>query len=196
MFWIIVGVVLLSIVLCSKININFIYTYEQDKQLIIIRMRFYGIKLLNKVIDLDEVENKDLWKNPFRGKTFLENLKQVDNFVHSIIETVDTFTMTARIFLRRIQVHKLEWNTFFGTGDASSTGIIAGGIWAVKGSLIGFIDTTSHLSCKPIMSVSPHFQRKYINSKFDCIVSIRIGQAMYALIKVIRKSSLKNEVYI
>nr|GGG61592.1 hypothetical protein GCM10011398_01090 [Virgibacillus oceani] len=197
MFWVAIGVILFCLLLLiSKVNIYITFSYKQDSQLIIVRIRFYGIQLLNKVIDLDEVENKDLWKNPFKGKSFIESLKYVDSLAHSVFETIGSLTIAARTFFERMHVHRLEWNTFFGTGDVSSTGIAAGGLWTIKGSLIGFAGTISTLECEPIISVLPNFQRKFIDSKFDCIVSIRIGQAMYALIKVIRKSSLKKEVYI
>src|SRR5699024_2298296 len=84
-------------------------------------------------------------------------------------------------------------NTHIGTGDASTTGIAAGGVWITKGMIVGFISQQSNLVCRPNTTVKTYFQYKYIQTNIHCIVSIRIGQAITVFLKAMRKDAVQKE---
>ncbi|MBT2216593.1 DUF2953 domain-containing protein [Virgibacillus dakarensis] len=200
MFWIILFLFIFGsgiLLLFSRVYISFSLEYSDDKPISIVYVRLYGIRFLKRKIDLSELGTADVWKDQLANKSFKEKLEVIHQVMQSFFDIVSDTMMAMRIFLDKLSIHKIEWYSRFGTGEASTTGLAAGGLWTIKGALIGLVDHLSHVHCLPNIDVQPDFQSKYIYSKFDCMVSIRIGQAIHALIKVIRKSSFrKREVLI
>jgi hypothetical protein len=98
--------------------------------------------------------------------------------------------------IKSISFHELKWITHFGTGDASSTGALAGGLWAIKGTMIGFLFEQTEWRVQPKISVTPHFQQRGLYSEVDCIITIRLGKAIRTARRVMRNLKVKKEVYI
>ncbi|MEN1968206.1 DUF2953 domain-containing protein [Lentibacillus sp. N15] len=200
MVWIVIGlllVFLLIILLCSKVYITFSLSYGKQKQITAIQLRLYGIRLFTKKVNLADLESSKQWEKQFSGKTINEKLKLVQHLLRDFLAIMHDTTMAVRIIIAKMTIHRLEWRSCIGTGDASTTGVATGGGWAIKGMVIGYLDHWSQLNCSPNLAVTPEFNRKYVFTKLDCMVSIRIGQAIHALIKVIRKSAIrKREVLI
>ncbi|MGY0693061.1 DUF2953 domain-containing protein [Virgibacillus sp. FSP13] len=195
MIWIIISlfIIICIVLILSKIYIIVSLEYLEDKQILHAYIKLYGIRIFKRRIDLSKLDTSNSWENTFKDKNFKESLEYIYHVTENFFEMVNDIAMATRIFLNRLSVHKLEWYTNFGTGEASGTGLAAGGIWTVKGYMIGLLDNLSQLKCTPDLQVTPYFQGKFIYSKFDCMVSIRIGQAIHALIKVIRKSSFRKK---
>ncbi|WP_174614047.1 DUF2953 domain-containing protein [Virgibacillus ihumii] len=114
----------------------------------------------------------------------------------NLIHIVKAYRDAATILLKRFTFQRFYWKTEFGTGKADGTGLATGGIWASKGFLTGYFANKSTFKSEPSISVIPYFNRKCFRSELECIVSIRVGQAMYALLKVIRKIPFKKEAVI
>lgn len=191
--WILFGLILITLfLLFSRIYFTCHFTYTQHKQVILIGVYFYRLRLLQREINLNSNEESailDIWK----GKDFLEGLHDLQNECRNIIDEIrDLRTLTA-LFLKKVKIIELNWHTHVGTGEASKTGLATGSVWIIKGLLIGFISKQSNLNCQPNTSVQPYFQFKYIQSTVDCIVSIKIGQAIYVFLKATRKISSKQE---
>ncbi|WP_164668357.1 DUF2953 domain-containing protein [Virgibacillus doumboii] len=188
MIWLLLGFILIIILLLfSKVKVKSAFFLNQQQQTITINIYFYRLRLIRRCIDLSETdEDKSI-------REALEFLHQIsNNFVQKIKDMNDIFT----ILFRRIHFHQLNWRTHVGTGEASMAGVASGGIWAIKGMLIGVLAEKSNFDCEPSLTVTPLFNHRQFQSEFDCIVSIRIGQAMYALLKVIRKFPVKKEAII
>ncbi|RIU89706.1 DUF2953 domain-containing protein [Oceanobacillus picturae] len=97
--------------------------------------------------------------------------------------------------LKRVRFHKLVWHTEGGTGDAGSTGLVAGGVWSIKGAIICYLVQHSQMKCKPVIQVVPHFQQPCFYTKVECIASLRIGQAIYALVLMLKNTVIKGESF-
>lgn len=89
--------------------------------------------------------------------------------------------------LDRIVIHKIDWTTYFGTGEASSTGIITGAIQALTETLKVALNSYSHLLCRPALFVVPIYQQKCFKSELHCMFSIRLAKAMFIIIHIFLK---------
>ncbi|WP_373893077.1 DUF2953 domain-containing protein [Virgibacillus natechei] len=192
MLWILLGVALalfILILLFSRITLTCNITYTQREQWFSIIVSMYHIRLYKKKIDIS-MEHEDARKGikDINFDSFQEDLR-------GAIRMLRELNSFANYILKNTYVHKLKWHTAGGTGDASSTGIATGGVWAIKGIFIGIINEKSNLTCRPVIRVSPHFQQQYFLSTFDCMVSLKLGKAMYALLKVMQLFSRKEKVF-
>ncbi|SHF79282.1 Protein of unknown function [Ornithinibacillus halophilus] len=198
MVWMIIGLILfllLFIIVMSKVNLILHYSYNNHIHCISVAIRLYGIQLLS-------IERK--YENN-REKDWLDTLMEID-----IQEEVQSFQTDLKTFkhwmkqgtklfkeaMQQINIKKLDWKTAIGTGDASSTGIVTGSLWMVKGTIIGALHEITNLNKQPSIEMIPNFQQKLLQSKIDCIVSIRIGKAIYMFLKVMRNFPVKKEAYI
>ncbi|PAV30146.1 hypothetical protein CIL05_06680 [Virgibacillus profundi] len=189
--WIFLIIIFLFLVLLfSRINITFNYTYSQNENMLLISVSIFRLKVFRKNVNLKD-KNKN-GADIFDDLTFDSFPKEIKNMVQQI----KALNNTATLLLKNIQIHKLKWITGGGTGNADTTGIVSGGVWTLKGALIGLLAGKVRLKCKPIINIIPHFQARYIQTNFDCIVSIRLGQAIYALLKVMRISKIKEKAFI
>jgi hypothetical protein len=116
---------------------------------------------------------------PNKIMTSLKNTRE-------IIKHVIDLHVVVRKFFNRVSVKELEWHTIIGVGDAAITGMVTGGIWAIKGSIIGLISRYIKLKEMPDISVTPYFQQAIIQTRFTCIFQFRIGYAILAGIKMIK----------
>jgi hypothetical protein len=71
-------------------------------------------------------------------------------------------------------------------GDAAHTGVMVGGCWAIKGSIIGVLTNFLHFKVMPNLSITPDFQKQRVETSFSCILRFRVGQAIIAGIKLFR----------
>lgn len=191
MLWILVAVVLIIILfIYSQITISSIITYTPNEQFCLITFSIYRIRLYKKKMNIT-LENRD-------AKEVIKDV-DFDSFQEIVREGLQLLRKVNPIInsmLQNTHVHKLKWQTSGGTGDASTTGIATGGVWAIKGVVIGIIAEKSNMKCKPIIQVNPHFQYKHFLSTFDCMISLRLGKAMYALLKMTRVLARKEKALI
>lgn len=106
--------------------------------------------------------------------------------VREIMTHVFNLKVVIRKFLKKISVKKFEWHTIVGVGDAAITGMVGGGLWAIKGSLIGLLSNYLRLKEMPHLTVTPHFQQAIIQTRITCIFQFRIGNAILAGLKMIK----------
>lgn len=188
-------VLILFLLLFSRIYFTCYFTYTQQKQVLIIGIYFYGLRLLKREIDVSSQEKADVW-DIWTDKSIMEGLNYIQKECRTGLEKIRQLNSIASLFLRKICFHDLNWHTHIGTGDASTTGIAAGGVWITKGMIVGFISQQSNLVCRPNTTVKTYFQYKYIQMDVDCIVSIRIGQAITVFLKAMRKNAVQKEALI
>lgn len=193
MIWIFLTVFILLLILIilplfAKIQIKCALFMNQKQQIMTVTVYFYRLKLVKKYIDLSDETDED--KSIHEALEFSQWIS--DNFIQKIKDMNDVVTL----LFKRIYFHQICWDTQVGTGDASSAGLVSGGIWATKGMIVGLLAVKSNVKCEPDLSVTPLFNQRHFQSEFDCIASVRLGQAMYALLKVIRKFPIKKEAII
>ncbi|WP_236719624.1 DUF2953 domain-containing protein [Neobacillus mesonae] len=126
--------------------------------------------------------------------------KVMKNFekAKELLQKVVRMHVIVRKFLRKISIKKFEWQTFIGVGDAAHTAIAVGGLWALKGSIVGILSHYLKLTVTPQLAITPHFQAAVIQTKVLCIFQFRIGHAILAGLKLIKywrggKSRIPNK---
>ncbi|MFC3040129.1 DUF2953 domain-containing protein [Virgibacillus xinjiangensis] len=179
--------VLLICLLFSRIYISITYTYSATEQYLTLRVTFLKVQMYSREIRKDK-EEKDWLKaaDQFISGSFSETMKETVN-------TLKNSTHYLLAILKSTKFHRLEWVTQGGTGDAASTGILAGSAWSVKGALIGILADNSSLGCSPGIQVIPLFQKKELTSTIDCMVSMKAGKTIIALLKAKRMVSENNK---
>lgn len=189
MVWIILGVVLvLSITLLSRMYIECHYIYQSKRKVLHMKLSLYHIRLFKKEINLSD-------KQPTNNFDDLN----VDNFmgkIEGLIQVLQSFRSVVNLLLSKINIHCLHWTTHVGAGDAATTGMAAGALWGVKGGITGFVTEKGRLYGKPDVRIIPHYEQCCLHSQIDCIVSIRVGQAIHAFLTLVKSLTNKKKVYI
>jgi hypothetical protein len=103
-----------------------------------------------------------------------------------ILEHVIHMHVIIRKFFKKISIKQFEWHTLFGVGDAAHTGVLCGGLWTIKGGIVGLLGNYFKLKEMPILNVTPHFQATIIQTQVSCIFQFRIGHAILAGLKLIK----------
>ncbi|MHB8184271.1 MAG: DUF2953 domain-containing protein, partial [Candidatus Desulforudaceae bacterium] len=106
------------------------------------------------------------------------------------LERLIRFHATLKYVTAQTRIKKLEWVSEFGLSSASSTGMLTGLAWSVKGIVLSAISSYSHLETTPRISVRPNFQKPLFHTLVDCIFSIRIGHLMLGGLKTVLGSRL------
>lgn len=104
----------------------------------------------------------------------------------ALIEHIAGLHKLVRQFLKKVTVKKLEWHTVIGGGDAVSTAVLAGAVWSMKGGMIGLLGSYMRLAKMPVVTVTPNFQQFTSQIQLQCIFQIRIGNAIWAGIKLVK----------
>ncbi len=78
--------------------------------------------------------------------------------------------------LHRVHLHRFRWRTEIGTGDPAHTGFLTGAAWGVKGFLLNnACRLLSPDGARPLVAVSPNFERVGFSTALDCIFEVRFG---------------------
>lgn len=131
----------------------------------------------------------DLFKENDELDSFLNNMSNVskNEMERRGIDKDIFFTI-----LDRVVIHKVDWTTYFGTGQASSTGIITGAIQALTETLKVALNSYSHMLCQPALFVVPFYQHKCFKSELHCMFSIRLAKAIFIIIHIFLKNRNKG----
>ncbi|MFD1362266.1 DUF2953 domain-containing protein [Lentibacillus salinarum] len=189
-----IGILICFLIVCiillySKIIVTGSVTINKQKQTMEVTVYFCHIRLMERSINLMNEE-------PDQTHSFHDTLTMIHNISRHFVQKINGFHEVSTLILERLHVHELTWHTEIGTGKAHTTGMAAGGIWGAKGAAVGILSAKCHLKCQPSIVVTPFFNQKRIDSAVDCMISIRAGQAIYALLKIIRKLPAKREAAI
>lgn len=88
------------------------------------------------------------------------------------------------------RIQELKWNTILGTGDAMTTALGTGSLWALKGSIIAYLSAV-HKIHKLQVNISPDFNGNTSSSELFCIFKIRLVHIIliigYVLVAKIRR---------
>lgn len=99
---------------------------------------------------------------------------------------------------RSIHAEKTELNLSFGTGDAASTGIATGAVWAGIYNVVAFVSRIIRIT-EPRIAVTPLYNE--LRCEFDgkCIISARIVNLILLMVSIgikIRKINKKEKAAI
>lgn len=112
----------------------------------------------------------------------MEKVRQAKEFLEHVVNLRGIM----KRFINSITIHKLEWNSSFGLGDAAQTGMATGVLWSLKGSIVGILAHYMRLKTKPVLAITPHFLENVVRTKVICIFSFRIGHAILGGLRVVK----------
>ncbi|WP_404453594.1 DUF2953 domain-containing protein [Virgibacillus necropolis] len=184
--------VLIIVLLLTKIYVTVNYSFINDKQQGSIHIYLLKIPLYRKDIRSDENKHHSFLEIVKNADGFSDLLQEVKFFLKTIKETTPSISWV----LKKLSIHKLHWHTNVGAGEASSTGMLSGGVWSIKGLVIAFLREASHVACSFHVNVIPYFQHKLFNSEIDMKFSIRVGHAILGGLKILRSLSKQEEITI
>jgi len=102
-----------------------------------------------------------------------------------IVRLIKPYDRVIRNLIHTVRLEKFEWNSSVGTGDAASTGVATGGLWAFKGGVVGWISKRVHFTARPLITVSPDFRVTTFQTHLSCIARCAIGHAIIAVVKLV-----------
>jgi len=179
LFIIVLVILLILIIKLARIYLTCLFTYVEEDPVLTIRISLLGITILNKETDFSNLDEENLLDHlhignfQVKGGQLMQSLKGIKQFLPSLF--------------RNLSIHKFNWMTEGGTGEASSTGIAGGAVWAVKGSIVSYLAEKSNLKCQPKVHFQPYFQQECFNTSLECMVSIRLGKAIHAFLNMRKK---------
>lgn len=189
MVWLISLCVLIIFLLFSRINVSINYSFLDSKQSGTIHIFFLKIPLYRKNIQSNENKQYSILE---MLDGIPDQLHEVKFFLKTIKDTIPSVYWT----LNRLKITQMDWHTNVGAGEASSTGMVTGSIWSLKGLLIAFLRETSYVACSLHVNVNPYFQHQILSSQIKMKFSIRLGQAILGGLKIMRSFSKRKEIAI
>ncbi|MBX6394100.1 MAG: DUF2953 domain-containing protein [Alicyclobacillaceae bacterium] len=84
-----------------------------------------------------------------------------------------------RTWLRGVKVRKWKTHLRFGTGDAMTTGVLAGVFWSFFYAIAAVLGNRVRL-CDPEATLTPEFRKRILEIEVEGIAQFRVGQAIGA----------------
>ncbi|MFD1066035.1 DUF2953 domain-containing protein [Oceanobacillus locisalsi] len=94
--------------------------------------------------------------------------------------------------LQPFHVLDFKWRTRGGTGNAFTTAVFNGTIWAMKGWLIGYLGQYLKFSKNPQIQVQPDFKNNRLEMDFSCMISFRLGKAIVGIIRALKMKEVRK----
>ncbi|MBP2241409.1 hypothetical protein J2Z40_001972 [Cytobacillus eiseniae] len=202
MKWLLIALIILLLLIIllivTRLNIYLYYYHNNDNDHLKIECKaWFGLIKYKKDIPLIKVDDnsptivmkeeksageQEIETKQYSAKDLLNSMQDTNEILNHVI----SLHKIVRKFLKKISVKRFEWHTMFGLGDAAYTGMLTGGLWAVKGSMIGLLSNYMKLKESPYMTITPQFQFAVSQTIISCIFQFRIGHAIVAAFKLIK----------
>ncbi|PAF36249.1 hypothetical protein CHH69_11030 [Terribacillus saccharophilus] len=165
----VVGVLLLiAVALVAKVTVHICY----DKKQWNIRILVFGIC----------VHKRQFKQQSSIEHTSADNIKQqLSNLFTDLQRIWSSFPYLLQI-TKSAELQQLRWHTTIGMSDAALAGTMVGLVWTIKGIANQIIRSNFQIRQPFDLQVQPIFQTSFFDTSFQCIVSIRTGKAMQAII--------------
>lgn len=183
-------VFLVIIIFFSRLTITAHYVHNNQKNHLTVRIvALFGIvsktfsipgelqEKTEKVVKKQIEEMEQSWFKKMKA-----DAKMAKGFLHILNESKHTL----RKFLKKTVVHELSWVSTIGTGDAALTGKLIGAAWSMKGIVQMLVYQFLTIRCHPRLDVTGFYNNKVISTEFNCIFSIRVGDAILTAVQILR----------
>lgn len=169
-------IILLIFAFNSRLYITFRHVYNHDEEMIQVAVRLYHVQIYQKDVDPKYLSPfKDDSKNNIH---FYQRIQRAPKYMNETLTHIQKTYRITRQQIQKVHVHQFKWITEVGTGCASTTGVVCGGIWGAKGILTGMLKNKLKLRLQPRIQVVPYYQHAVMASDLRCIVSLTIGNAI------------------
>jgi len=192
-------VINIIIVIFTRLFFTLSYIHKSDGDFLSVELRFWRwVRIKREIpmvaVDKEEMSIKTKEKREYgqdrtkeEEKDYSpEDIKAQLESAKDFLDRVVGFHRILRRFLSKVRIHVFMWDTQVGTSDASTTGLLCGGIWTLKGSIIAVISSYMQLRTHPELYVTPYFQQKHSQTRVKCMISFRFGQAILAVFLIVR----------
>jgi hypothetical protein len=181
LFWVwIIGLVV--VIMVAAICFSFIrgeihYTREQNKGQLDIEIKaIFGVRIFRYFVPVIKTKLSEKTKDKILDlfhmtKMLMQNTSHLYGWLKSM--------------LLRVECTELIWITRVGVGDASQTAIVAGAVWGVKSSLLGFIMHFVQMKSKPRVDVVPQYNQPQFSTQFTGAARIRVIFVLWAGISLL-----------
>ncbi len=190
-FYITAGIILFLLLLSLlyiKINIRVEFFTSPGNTMLNLKVSSFSKDLQKKYslqYDFNAILDylTDAWKKRQEDKQNKEAPRKKNSLDTSIYYRLVNFGA------QYLVVERLDWCSGIGLNDAMYTAIGSGGLWAVKGMLVGFLSSKSRLQ-DINLQVEPDFNGEKVVSHLNCILKIRIVHIIlitfYFLVLIVR----------
>ncbi len=198
MAWLIGIAVALLLVGLLPIRIAFTVRQEGWQASATIQVRLLFIRLFQKEIDLSanvEMAMEHMlkrWRE--KGEPVKPDLKEsVGKAPRG--KLASTALPALRRLGRATKCSRLRLTAEVGGGDAMESALLAGALWGGAGMLLGFISRAVRLLPSAAhLSVVPNYERPLWRIELDCILAIRLGNAILAIVGLLRQVLSREKV--
>lgn len=159
-------------VLFSKSSVEI--KYNNKKLILIIRCLFVKFKITPNTFKHKNEEKKESGSEAERNVSSLkEKYKKYKKLIDIFLDSMD----------KRIRIEKLELDLKYGTGDAATTGMLYGVVWAMISGVYKHLTKFFDLEF-PRVNISPDFQNSFFDFKFCGILKVRLVHIINTLYKI------------
>lgn len=189
-FYITAGIILILLLLSLlyiKVNIRVDFFTSPGNTMLTVKVSsvFKELQKRYPLRDFNTVLNylTDTWKKRQESKKIKETAPEKSSPNTGIYYRLVNFGA------QYLVIERLDWSSGIGLNDAMYTAISSGGLWVVKGMLVGFLSSKSRLQ-DINLQVEPDFNGEKVVSHLYCILKMRIVHiiliAFYFLVLIVR----------
>ena len=189
-FYITVGVIVLLLLLSLlyiKVNIKVEFFTSPGNTMLTVRASCFSKELQKRypLRDFNTILSylTDAWKKRQEDKKSKETTREKRSLDPSIYYSLVNFGA------KYLVIERLDWSSGIGLNSAMYTAISSGGLWAIKGMLVGFLSSKSRLQ-DINLQVEPDFNGEKVVSHLYCILKMRIVHIIlitfYFLVLIVR----------
>ncbi|PRX73828.1 Protein of unknown function (DUF2953) [Cohnella sp. SGD-V74] len=102
----------------------------------------------------------------------------------TVLVSTKQFKRWARTTLKKVECTRWRLDFRVGTGDAASTAVLTGLLWAVSGCATGVADRLISLRASPHGEVTPNYSSPEFTVVWEADFRIRLGTAVAAFFKL------------
>ncbi len=125
--------------------------------------------------------------DPMAVMTLHAGLERLHEVVDTVRQAVADYRAAIEYLETRAVRTRIEANLAIGTGEAASTGIMAGVGWAALGTLaVQLQRNLPEGSASPVFKVFPDYRRRVFEASLDCIFKVRAGYIIGAALRLLR----------
>jgi len=172
-FYITAGIILVLLLLSLlyiKVNIRIEFFTSPGNTMLTVKASYFSKELQKRypLRDFNTTLNylTDAW-NKRQDKKDQEDAQSKGNI------STNSYYPLFNFGAQYLVIERLDWSSSIGLNDAMYTAIGSGGLWAVKGTLVGFLSSKSRLQ-DINLQIEPDFNGEKVVSRLYCILKMRI----------------------
>ena len=109
------------------------------------------------------------------------DFQKVWSEVRTLLEEFIGLHRILRRFLAHVHLKRLKWHSMIGAGQAAHTGMLVGGCWALKGSIMGILSAYLRVDKRPDCLITPDFNGYKAATVFSCTLTFKLIRAIGTL---------------